>query len=137
MNERVRQEIELLRTKYPNLQRGEKLDWVLLPDYPLPAGRYNREKTKLFFLITSGYPLTAIDNFFVEAGLLFANGQGGIPAYREGSTPSGAPLPVPGNWGWFSWHPNAWRPAATIEGGDNLLTFLRAVNMCLRGEEPA
>ena len=135
MSERVADEIELVRTRHPKLQHGTGRDWVLIPDYQLPPGRYNRSATTLLFLIPAGYPITAIDNFFVETGLRFGNGQTGIPAYNEGSTPgSGAP-PIPGNWGWFSWHPNTWRPAATIEGGDNLLTYLRGVNMCLRGEE--
>ncbi len=136
MTERVKEEIELLRNKYSALQADEQLRWILIPDFPLPADRYKKERTKLLLALPVGYPQTAPDNFFVDGDLQLKN-DGGIPAFNVGSQSSSGPAPLPGNWGWFSWHPhpNGWRPAATIESGDNLLTFIRAINMCLRGEE--
>ena len=136
MHERVRQEIELVRQKHPSLRHGEKLDWVLIPDFPLPPGRHNKERANLLFNIRPGYPNTAPDDFFVDGDLRLKDGNP-PPGFNQGPNSSSGPAPVPGNWGWFSWHARIWRPAATIEGGDNLLTFLRAVNMCLRGEDPA
>lgn len=134
MHERVGFEIETVRKNYPNLQHDEELNWVLIPDYPLPPGRFNKERTKLLFLIPSGYPNTGPDNFFVDADLKLRDG-GKPPGFNAGSKSSSGLAPIPGDWSWFSWHPVTWRPAATIEGGDNLLTFLRGANMCLRGEE--
>lgn len=136
MHERVAQEIELVREKYPGLQHGERLDWVLIPDYPLPPNRFTQNRTALLFAIPPGYPNTGPDDFFVDGDLRLKDG-GCAPAFSAGPNSSSGPAPVSGNWGWFSWHPQSgqWRPAATVEGGDNLLTFLRAVNVCLRGEE--
>lgn len=133
MHERVRQEIGLVRQKHPSLQHGEQLNWVLIPDLALPPGCYNKERTNLLFNIPAGYANTAPDDFFVDGDLRVKDGST-PPGFNQGPNSSSGPAPIPGNWGWFSWHPVVWRPAATIEGGDNLLTFLRGVNMCLRGE---
>jgi hypothetical protein len=136
MHERVQSEIERVRMKHPSVLHGEQFNWVLIPDYPLPTGRYNKDRTKLLFNIPPGYPNTAADDFFVDGDLRLKDGTN-PPGLNQGPNSSSGPAPIPGEWGWFSWHPKVWRPAATIEGGDNLLTFLRAVNMCLRGEDPA
>lgn len=134
MPERVLKEIELVRVKYCSLHYGEKLDWVLIPDYPLPRNQYNKSQTKLLFLIPTGYPNTGPDNFFVEADLRLVNG--GMPlSLNLGTQSSNGIAPIQGDWSWFSWHPKLWRPADNIEAGDNLLSFLRGVSMCLRGED--
>ena len=136
MHERVQREIELVREKHPSAQHGEALNWVLIPDYYLPSGRYCKDKTKLLFSIPAGYPNTAPDDFFVDGDLRLKNG-GNPLGFNQGPNSSSGLAPMAGDWGWFSWHAKVWRPAATIEGGDNLLTFLRSINMCLRGEEAA
>lgn len=134
MHERVLAEIELVREKCPSILHGEDLNWVLVPDYPLPEGRYNRERTRVLLTIPPGYPNTGPDDFFVDGDLKLKDG-GQPPSLNAGPDSSSGRAPVDGDWAWFSWHPNPWRPAATIKDGDNLLTFLRSVNMCLRGEE--
>ncbi len=136
MLERVRQEIELLRQQFPDLQHGEKLDWVLLPHVVLPAGRFNKTSTAVLFKIPSSYPQAGPDNFFVDLDLRLSGGTM-PPAFNANAESSTGPAPVTGNWGWFSWHPQAWRPSATIENGDNLQGFVRGINLCLRGEESA
>jgi hypothetical protein len=136
MHQRVREEIELLKRQFPDLQHGDQLDWVLIPELVLPAGRFNKERTKLLFRIPVGYPQTGPDNFFVDVDLRLKDGSN-PPAFNPNRDSSSGPAPTSGDWGWFSWHPQAWRPAATIEGGDNLLGFVRAINLCLRGEESA
>lgn len=134
MHERVAREIAMVREKYPELQYGEQLNWVFIPDYPLPPGRYNIDRTRLLFIIPPGYPNTGPDNFFVDADLRLTGGSN-PPGFNPGSNSSSGPAPLPGDWAWFSWHPVSWRPGATIEGGDNLMTFLRGVNLCLQGVE--
>lgn len=134
MYEKVRQEIELLKTKYPNVEHGEQLNWVLIPRYILPTGRFNQKETRLLFALPVGYPQTGIDNFFVDASLRLSDG-GNPPGFNMGANSSNGTAPIQGDWAWFSWHPADWRPTATIEGGDNLLTFLRGVNLCLQGLE--
>ena len=136
MHQRVSEEIELLRKRFPNLQHGDQLDWVLLPELVLPAGRFNKEQTKVLFRIPAGYPQTGPDNFFVDGDLRLKDGST-PPAFNSGSTSASGAAPVAGDWGWFSWHPKDWRPAVTVEGADNLLGFVRSINLCLRGEESA
>lgn len=125
MNDRIIKEFDLLRQKYPNLQHGENYDWGLILDYPLPKG-WNREQTKLLFLVPTSYPHTPPDNFYVENGLRLHNGS--MPqSYTEGNS-----VPVGGNWGCFSWHAEKWQPTDTSKKGDNLLSFLRSINIRLR-----
>jgi hypothetical protein len=125
MRERIIKEIELLRTKYANLHHGENYDWVMIPIFPLPEG-WNCKQTKLLFLIPSTYCHTAPDNFYVESGLRLSNSN------TPGGYSEGASVPVGGTWGCFSWHAEKWQPGNSIEGGDNLLTFIRTVNIRLR-----
>lgn len=136
MHARVRDEIELLKRQFPELRHGDQLDWVLIPELVLPQARFNKTSTKLLFRIPVGYPQTGPDNFFVDADLRLRDGSSPL-AFNVGPQSSSGAAPLEGNWGWFSWHPQKWRPAATIEGGDNLGGFVRAINLCLRGEEPA
>jgi hypothetical protein len=136
MHARVRQEVELLKQQFQELSHGEQFQWVLIPELALPAGRFNRSVATILFNIPAGYPQTGPDNFFTNADLRLADG-GTPPAFNQGSQSSSGNAPLAGEWGWFSWHPLAWRPAATIEGGDNLPGFVRAINICLRGEESA
>ena len=134
MRERVAQELELLRRLYPDAQAGD--NWVLLPTYRLPLGRFNLLETPVLFAIPVGYPNMGPDNFFVDLHLQLAGG-GTPPAFTANANSSSGPAPIAGNWGWFSWHPSEWRPAADPRAGDNLVTFLRGVALCLRGEESA
>lgn len=135
MRDRIAAEITLLQEKYPLLSHGPDLQWILIPDYLLPRDRYNRDRCRVLFAIVTGYPNTAPDNFFVDRDLSFKTIAGPIPAFNANNQSSSGPAPIPGDWGWFSWHPQAWRPAAEITKGDNLLTFMLGVGMCLRGEE--
>jgi len=136
MHPRVRKEIELLKKQFPDLQHGDQLDWVLIPELVLPESRLNKTMTKVLFRIPVGYPQTGPDNFFVDGDLCLKDGST-PPAFNPNSQSSGGPAPIVGEWGWFSWHPQNWKPGATIEGGDNLVGFVRSINLCLRGEESA
>ena len=135
MRERVQAEIKMLREKYPSLRHGDDLQWILIPDYLLPKDRFNKERCNVLFVVPTGYPNTGPDNFFVDRDLSFRTGSGSIPAFNGNNQSSSGPAPMEGDWGWFSWHPQSWRPAAEITKGDNLLTFVKSIGMCLRGEE--
>ena len=67
MYERVQLEINLLKEKYPGLQFGPELNWILLPKYPLPP-LYNFDQTPLLWLVPPGYPQTGPDDFFTDGG---------------------------------------------------------------------
>lgn len=136
MEERIQNEIALLKRLYPDIKCGEKLDWVLIPQLVLPTERFNKPTTRILFRIPAGYPQVGPDNFFVDLDLRLKDGSC-PPAFNANSQSSSGAAPISGDWGWFSWHPNAWRPAATIDGGDNLTGFVRTINLCLRGEESA
>lgn len=136
MESRIQEEIALLRQHFPKLEHSEKWDWVRIPEFPLPSDRFNLQHTPLLFRLPSSYPQAGPDNFFVDVGLRLKDGTT-PPAFNANAESSSGPAPVPGSWGWFSWHPQAWRPAATVEGGDNLSGFVRGVSLCLRGEESA
>ena len=136
MHARVKREIDLVRERYPRVEHGEDLSWAHIPDFPLPRGRFKKETTRLVFLIPVGYPQTGPDDFFVDGDLQLQ--AGGTPAgFNSGPKSSSGTCPFAGNWGWFSWHPKnaVWRPSATIEAGDNLLSFLRSIVLCLEGRE--
>ena len=134
MSDRVLAEFELLRALFPHATLGNS--WVLLADYLLPGGRYNLERTPVLFSIPVGYPNTGPDNFFVDVALRLHDG-GMPPGFNPNSNSSTGPAPVNGSWGWFSWHPQSWRPTADPRNGDNLATFVKGVGVCLRGEESA
>jgi len=122
--ERRKKEIELLRKKYGELEHGEGLDWVLFSQFPLPPG-WNRDVTELLILVPAGYPTTAPDNFYVRNGLRTEGG--GAPGnYSESQTVLG------GSWAQFSFHAQSWNASEDIEDGDNLLTFVLAVERRLR-----
>lgn len=136
MHLRVTEELSVIRKRFPDLEHGDQFDWVVVPVFPLPQGRFNKSATKLLFRIPPGYPQTGPDNFFVDGDLRLASGQM-PPAFNSGSNSSSGAAPIKGEWGWFSWHPQGWRPAANISAGDNLEGFIRSVQLCLRGEESA
>jgi hypothetical protein len=55
---------------------------------------------------------------------------------NNGNVPSNyneeMPVPFGDRWGYFSWHPEFWEPAEHIQDGDNLLSFIKVVNIRLR-----
>ena len=117
--ERRKIEISLLRSRYQEIEHGENLDWVLFKNFPLSPG-WNREYTELLVIIPAGHPTTPPDNFYVRDGLRLANGAN-PNNYSEGQSILG------GRWAQFSFHAQSWNPLPKPEDGDNLLTFMLAV----------
>lgn len=120
--ERRRREIDLLRKRYGEVEHGDNIDWILFKSFQLPPG-WNRENTELLIVIPPGYPITPPDNFHVRNGLrIVADGGERVPSnYSENQSVLG------GNWAQFSFHAQAWSPAPDSLEGDNLLTFILAV----------
>lgn len=136
MIERLAAELAHISARHDNVQSDGECSYVLIPEFLLPPGQFNKEHTKLLFAvpIERGYPMVGPDDFFVDSDLRLADGSP-APGFNEGRDSSSGAAPVEGNWGWFSWHPDTWRPSASIEDGDNLMTFLRSVRSCLEGVE--
>jgi len=116
-NERIEQEITLLRQRFPRLERQG--DWIKLPDYPLPPG-WNRDKTDVAFVIPPTYPAAPPYAFFVPVGLRF--GEKMPNNYTE---PANQVLPFEGSWAIFSWSPGdgQWQLKEQITAGSNLVNW--------------
>ncbi len=120
-NERIEQEVTLLRQRFPHLERQG--DWIRLPDYHLPEG-WNRAKTDIAFMIPPGYPGTPPYGFFVPIGLRCGESKPG--SYAE---PSQEPVPFDSDWAKFSWSPEdgQWLPKEPITAGRNLLNWAEGI----------
>jgi len=119
MQERINQEIALLRTRYPDLEYRQDGQWVRIPSYPVSAG-WNRTTTPLVFQIRQGFPGTPPYAFYVPSGITF-NGQ--VPNnYVDSANPQ---PPFEGPWGIFSWtHTEDWHVTADPRTGSNLLNWV-------------
>ncbi len=119
MQERIAEELELIRWKFPEAEYRGEGQWVYIPAYPLPDG-WNCSLTKVAFQIPNAYPGTPPYGIYVPSGLRF---NGAKPNnYTE---PAGSQPPFEGEWGIFSWSPGdgQWRPTADIRKGSNLLNW--------------
>ena len=120
MEERIVQELNLLRTRHADLDYMEEGPWVRIPEYPLPPG-WNRPATDVAFQIPVGYPGTPPYGIYVPAGLMFKGARPGN--YTE---PASTQPPFGGTWGVFSWAPEGgqWKPTADVAASSNLLNWL-------------
>lgn len=120
MQERITQELALLRQRYPSLEYKEEGRWVRIPSYPLPEG-WNLTPTDVAFQIPVGYPGTPPYGLYTPIGLLF-----------KGERPNNYTEPAPnqppflGTWGVFSWMPDdgQWRATTDLLMGSNLLNWV-------------
>lgn len=131
MEERVIQELSLLRKHYPNLEYITDGRWIRIPAYLLPIG-WSSKNTDISFQIKVCYPGTAPYGFYVPIGLTY---QSKIPQSYQESIPLQPPFE--GKWGFFSWAPDAnqWRPTGDLVTGSNLLNWVRGFNdRFLQGE---
>lgn len=125
--ERIRAELELVRTHHGEVQVDDLLTCMLLPSWPVPPG-WSLAYTPLAIVLPSAYPTTPPDNFYVASSLRLASG---VAPANTGPASGVSGLP-PGDWLMFSWHIDAnWAPAAQPAAGDNLLTFLASVTQRL------
>src|SRR5690349_13332271 len=119
ITDRLKLELELLRSRYPNLEFREQGQWVRLPEYRLPRG-WSSESRDVAFQIPIGFPGTPPYGIYVPAGLRF---EGQVPGnYAE---PASVEPPFAGTWGCFSWAPadGEWRVASEPTKGSNLLNW--------------
>ncbi len=126
MNERIEQELALLRTVYPDLEWHSESFWVRIPSYPLPDGVWNRSEIELAFQMPQNLPGQQPYGFWVRPGLNLASG--GTP--NNYTYPVTTPLGE--GWGQFSWSPISWQPQVEITAGSNMLNFVRSIADRLR-----
>lgn len=119
MQERISQELVLIRWRYPEAEYQEQGQWVRILSYPLPSG-WNRSSTEVAFQIPTAYPGTPPYGIYVPAGLRFNEA-----APKNYTEPAGNHPPFSGVWGVFSWAPeNGWRATADLRTGSNLLNWI-------------
>jgi hypothetical protein len=119
MEDRIAQELALLRKRWGGLEYRDDGRWVKIPSYPLPEG-WSARATDVAFQIPTGFPGAAPYGIYVPAGLRFRSE---TPAnYTE---PAGTQPPFGGSWGVFSWAPvdGEWRPTADPVTGSNLANW--------------
>src|SRR4051794_18094786 len=122
MEERVRAEIELLRSVFAELEVQDDL-WCRFPRYKLPPGIWNVKIVELAFQIPAQLPGTEPYGFWVRPQLALANG-GTIGNYSPNVT-----IPLGAGWGQFSWAPEGWAPASDINEitkGTNMVNFVES-----------
>lgn len=122
MSERLPEELELLRTAFPDLEHRNDggRDWVRIPSYSLPPGLWSRTAVEVAFEIPPQVG-QAPYGFYVRPGLTLASD---APPDRYTSS---AATPWGSDWGKFSWSPMSWTPKADIRAGANMLNFARSV----------
>lgn len=120
MIDRIKEELGLLKSKYPDLIFIEEGQWVFIPKYPLPTG-WNRTETDIAFQIPIQYPGGAPYSFHVHSGIQFNKTKPNN--YVE---PSDVKPPFDGGWGKFSWQPETppWMPQTEIHAGSNLYIWV-------------
>lgn len=120
MQERIQEELALLRKSYPDLEYVSSGQWVRIPRYPLAVG-WNQEHTEVVFQIPAGYPGVHPYGIYVPSGLCFKGAQ--PKNYTE---PAQTKPPFPGSWGIFSWQLDNWSPSSKITAGSNLWNWVRS-----------
>ncbi len=122
MDDRIEQELDLLRRHYSEVHYLEEGYWVLIQDYQIPPGpAWNCQASDIIFQIPSGYPGTPPYGFYVPSGI---SCDGRAPeSYKE---PAENKPPWPGEWGFFSWQHDGWRPSADLLSGSNLVNLVRS-----------
>jgi len=123
--ERLDQELELLRSGYPDLECRlvDAAHWVRIPVYPVADGWFAGDE-----------PVAAVEIVFQipQAGQApYAFRTRPVITLAGGSTPSNYTAPVSTPWGnefaQFSWSPlEPWIPKTDIRAGANMLNFARS-----------
>jgi hypothetical protein len=119
--QRLAEELALLRTAYPDLEdrRVDGAVWARIPAYPVPEGWSVRSVDVVFQIpVHAGQAPYA---FYVRPALQLANH----------NTPTNYTVPATTPWGsdfaQFSWSPvQQWLPKAGVREGANMLNFARS-----------
>jgi hypothetical protein len=121
MTERVREELELIRTRYPDLEYREEDQWARVRAYPVPPDWGAGDTIEVAFRMPAN-PLGGEQpyGFWVRPALSL---NGGSPP-----TNSSGPVATGFGHGWqqFSWAPELWRPNPVLRKGTTMLDFVRS-----------
>lgn len=129
--ERLEQELELLRSGYPDLEYRlvDGMHWVRIPSFAVPDGWFAGDE-----------PVARVEIAFQipQAGQApYAFRTRPVITLTGGGTPSNYTAPVSTPWGndfaQFSWSPlEQWVPKTDIGAGANILNFARSFSERLK-----
>ncbi len=128
MDERIEEELALLRSRFPDMVYEPNGRWVKLPAYPFANG-WNRERDDVAFQIQANHPAAAPYGIYVRSGLRFEEAVPGN--YTE---PAKTAPPFGGPWGLLSWTTeDAWQPKVPASKGSNLLNWAIGIGQRFQG----
>jgi len=121
MNERLEQELMLLRKYFRDVEVDDKLQWICIPGYKLPEGiGWNKETISVCIEVKTGFPGVAPYGIYVPSDLRFNKLEPKDWQANANNRPS-----FPGAWGMLSWTPvEPWQPGSDVTTGSNLLNFV-------------
>ena len=125
MIDRVRAEVELVRSRYPMLEFREDDFWARIADYPLPEA-WGRPSTELAFQVPRDIFGQQPYGFWIRPPLVAPGG--GPPTNTSGPVATG----FGEGFQQFSWAPEIWKPGVEPRNGSNLLDFVRSFAQRLR-----
>lgn len=119
MQERIEQELALLRRRWPNLEYQENGQWVRIPSYALPEG-WRPPVIDVAFMIPVQYPGAPPYGIYAPAGLTYKDTQPDNYVLAPQQPTFG------GTWWIFSWQPEPgqWRATGDIVTGSNLFNWV-------------
>jgi len=121
VDERLKGELALLQTYFPQLEYRDDGRWIWIPGYGVPTDLWAPEQVTVACHFQPLYPGQAPYGIWVQPGLrLKKTGQQSADHYSE---PAGD-IPLVGTWGKFSFSPISWRPTDDLASGDNMLNFI-------------
>lgn len=124
MIDRVREELDLVRLRFPDLEFREEDFWARLPSYPVPE-EWGRGSTEVAFQVPRDIFAQQPYGFWVRPPLEVPGG--GIPTNTSGPVATG----FGEGWQQFSWAPEVWQPGPEPRLGSNLLDFVRSFRLRL------
>lgn len=120
MDDRINEELNLLRKYFPNLSYNN--GWILIPEFNLPGElAWNKKSIQVSFQFPVGYPGTKPYGIYVPSDLTYENKAPLNFKSKADNSP-----PFEGNWGILSWSPEKWDPKAKITEGSNIVNFVHS-----------
>lgn len=124
-NPRIDQELALLKGQFDKVECQELAGsyWFFVSAIELPE-TCQPHRISVVFSVTTGHPGAPPYGFYLPADVKRDG------AVVSAQAPPTAP-PFDGEWRFVSHQPTNWRPAATVDAGDNLWGWIRSIRNCI------
>ena len=117
LEERIKEELEILKSVFPDVEYSPDGHWFLIPEYPfMPKDPvWSPDPMPIAFYPRDGYPGQKPYGIYVPSDVTV---EGEKPNnFKE--SPNVEP-PFEGEWGQLSWQPEQWNPGSNAREGANL-----------------